>query len=375
MFIKDHIKYPNDAIAASIQYFFGKNTNIKELSEGFKGSKFGIFNHVTEMIFNFALINIDLGGILYPKNYFQNLKFYDNQLYMKISNNSDDFWQSAFIIIEDKTLRQSSKIFDYTKYLIDDNDYKKFYKNQLNLLEEIKLSFLQYFPEFNDLIKKRQNKILVSITSYPKRFIYIPGLMDFIRNQTFHINNITLFLYKADNKYFNFTNKDLQIISVDKNLKSHLKYFYSMKLFRDYAIITLDDDIGYSNHTFESLFDAYIKNPNIICGRRSHLMTYNKNGEGNGYFKWSFQQHLIKKANFKITLTNVGGSIFPPDILNINEELLPIIKETITCDDLTLKYFANIKGIPQKWVVNSHLLGIKRKFKEAQYKYFPFSLI
>ena len=133
-----------------------------------------------------------------------------------------------------------------------------------------------------------------------------------------------------------------------------------MKLFRNYAIVTLDDDIGYSNDTFESLFNAYIENPNLISGRRTHLMTYKNNGELKGYFKWIFQQNSTKDPNFKLLLTNVGGTIFPPDILNINDELLPIINETITCDDLTLKYFANTKGIPPKWVVNDHILGIKR---------------
>jgi len=144
MFVKDHIKYPKDAIAASIQYFFGKNTKITEFSEGFKGSKFGIFNHVTEMIFNFAIINIDLGGILYPKNFFQNSTFYNTELYLKSSKDSEDFWQSAFIIIEDKNLRQSSKIFDYTKYIINDKNYKEIYANKKDCLEKTKLTFSEY---------------------------------------------------------------------------------------------------------------------------------------------------------------------------------------------------------------------------------------
>ena len=85
MFMKDHIKYPNDAIIASMQYFFGKNTNIVEFKEGFKGNKFGIFNQVPDLIFNFGLINIDLGGILYPNNFFNNSKFFDNELYLNAS--------------------------------------------------------------------------------------------------------------------------------------------------------------------------------------------------------------------------------------------------------------------------------------------------
>ena len=90
-------------------------------------------------------------------------------------------------------------------------------------------------------------------------------------------------------------------------------------------------------------------------------MTYYDNGELKGYFKWIFQQKIIKEPNFNLALTNVGGTIFPPDILNINDGIIPIIKETITCDDLTLKYLANIKGIPPKWVINENIMGISRK--------------
>ena len=138
-----------------------------------------------------------------------------------------------------------------------------------------------------------------------------------------------------------------------------------MKLFKSYAIITLDDDIGYSNDTFETLFNAYIENPNIINGRRSHLMTYKNNGELNQYNKWVLEQTIINHSDFRILLTNGAGTIFPPDILNINDEFLPIIKETITCDDLTLKHFSNIKGIPHKWIVNNHLMGIPRTLPKS----------
>ena len=363
MFIDDHFKYPHDAIAASIQFYYGSSCKIKEISEGYNGEKFGTFNHVTEMIFNFALLNYNLGGILYPKKYFRNKLFYDYNLFLK-TNVSEEFWHSSFIIIEDNILRQSSKIFDYTKYLIDNINYKIFFMNMKLLMKNEKLNFLKTFPDFDDYIKKRQNKIIVSITSYPLRFVYLPYLMSFIRNQTFHINNIIFFIYKEDIKYYNLSINDIKIILVDENLKPHLKYFYAMNLYRDHAIITLDDDIGYAKDTFKSLFKAYLEKPNIISGRRTHLMTYKNNGELKGYFEWYFQQKLINNSNFDLTLTNVGGTIFPPDILNINEYFLPIIYETITCDDLTLKYFANLKGIPHKWIFNTRLMGLQKSILE-----------
>jgi hypothetical protein len=264
MFLNDHLKYPNDAIAASIQYYFGKNDEIIELTEGFRGEKFGIFNHVTEMIFNFAIINIDMGGILYPRNYFQNTAFYDEKLLSQMSNISEEFIESAFIIIDDKILRQSSKIFDYTKYIINISNYETVYKNKQKLLQNDKLFFLNILPLFNESIKKRKNKIIVSITSYPKRFIFLPDLISFIKNQRFRIDKIFFFLYKKDIKYLHQNNYNINIISSKENLRPHLKYFYAMKLFRDFAIITLDDDIGYTDDTFESLFNAYIDNPNVI---------------------------------------------------------------------------------------------------------------
>ena len=366
MFLNDHLKYPNDAIAASIQYYFGKNDEIIELTEGFRGEKFGIFNHVTEMIFNFAIINIDMGGILYPRNYFQNTAFYDEKLLSQMSNISEEFIESAFIIIDDKILRQSSKIFDYTKYIINISNYETVYKNKQKLLQNDKLFFLNILPLFNESIKKRKNKIIVSITSYPKRFIFLPDLISFIKNQRFRIDKIFFFLYQKDIKYLNQNNFNVNIISSKENLRPHLKYFYAMKLFRDFAIITLDDDIGYTKDTFESLFNEYIDNPNVISGRRTHLMSYDNNGELKSYFEWKFEQKIRTKPEFDILLTNVGGSIYPPDILNINDEFLPIIKETITCDDLTLKYFENIKGIPIKWIYNKNMMGAKRRLPKTK---------
>ena len=109
------------------------------------------------------------------------------------------FWQSCFIIIENKSLRQSSKIYDYSRYIINnsdiDYDKKKFF-------ETIKLSFIKYFPIFSKSIKNRQQKIIISFTSYPKRFNLIPTVLKSLYKQTFPINKIVLTLSKEDKKYF-----------------------------------------------------------------------------------------------------------------------------------------------------------------------------
>ena len=155
MILKDHKKYPNDIITSSIQYYFGKNLIIKEFSEGFKGKIFGTFNHISNMIFNFAIPNTDLGGTLFPPGIFKNKSFFNNNLFLLISKESAEFWQSCFIIIEDKILRQSSKIYDYTEYLIN---YQSLIEKKI-IFEKIKIAFIKYFPNFPNNVELRQKKI------------------------------------------------------------------------------------------------------------------------------------------------------------------------------------------------------------------------
>ena len=129
-----------------------------------------------------------------------------------------------------------------------------------------------------------------------------------------------------------------------------------MKSYRNYAIITLDDDSIYKNETFKLLYDGYIENPNIINGIRSHLITFENNGEIKKYENWESNQKIKTEIDFDVFLTGVSGTIYPPDILNIDDSYIPIIEETITCDDITLKYFEIMKGIPSKWIENTNFL-------------------
>jgi len=356
MLINDHKNYPNDIISGSIQYFIGKNLTIQTFSEGYKGRHFGIFNHVTNMIFNFAFINTNLGGTLYPSNSFKNNDFFDYKLFNKISGNSDEFWQSCFIMIENKTLRQSSKIYDYTQYILleDQTIFTKEINYKRNLIE-----FCKFFQNFRKVVEMRQNKLLISLTSYKNRFIFLPKVIKSLKEQSKIPNKIVLVLTEKDMKNYGLILKGIDIIIVNKDLKPHKKYYYTMLKYKDYAIVTVDDDIIYCKNMLKSLYNSYIEHPNIVSGRRGHLMRYKKNGELNIYNSWKLEQKSIIKANYNLFFTGVGGVLYPPDIFNINKKYLKIIEETILGDDITLKYFEVKKGIEAIWVPNNHLQGLK----------------
>ena len=272
-----------------------------------------------------------------------------------MSKESDVFWQSCFIIIENKVLRQSSKIFDFSEYLIDDQSY--FEKKEI--LEKIKDRFIIHFPDFTKFVEMRQKKIIVSFTSYYKRFGFLTNVIQSIKQQTFLPEKILLILYENDYWKYNLNLTGIEIIKVNKDIKPHKKYFYTMIKYRDYAIITLDDDIFYPSDTISSIYECYIKHPNIISGRRSHLINFKKNLEIDEYLKWTIQQNEIKNPDYNLFITTGAGAIYPPDILNIEERYLNLINEVITTDDIILKHFEINKGIEAIWVPNELMLGME----------------
>ena len=357
MFINDHRKYPNDIISASIQYYFGNNLNISGFSEGYRGKYFGIFNHISNMVFNFAVINTNYGGTLFPSYSFKNKYFFNLKYFLTISKESDEFWQSCFIMIENKILRQSSQIFDYSEYLIND----KSFIDKKHLFENIKKKFINVFPRFAKIVELRQKKIIISFTSYYKRFGFLTNVVQSIKQQTLLPQKIILVLYESDYYKYNLNLTGIEIIKVNEDIKPHKKYFYSMMKFRDHAIITLDDDIFYPSNTILSIYKSYIKHPNIISGRRTHLIKFKKDYEIDLYKKWIFEQKKIKKSDYNLFITTGAGTLYPPDILNIEERYLNIINEVITTDDISLKHFEINKGIESIWVPNKLMLGMKIK--------------
>ena len=134
-----------------------------------------------------------------------------------------------------------------------------------------------------------------------------------------------------------------------------------MSKYRDYAILTLDDDTIYCNNMIKSLFNSYLDHPNIVSGRAGHFMKYKDNGELTGYLSWFEPANSVEDIDYNIFLIGVGGIIYPPDILNINENYLDIIRDFLIGDDFVLKHLEIKKGIEQRLIKNNHPQGLYMK--------------
>lgn len=366
LFQKEHRLYPTDIICGTFMFYFDNKLNMKRL-DGYIGKQSKEMNAVPNIIFQTARPANGVGGVLYPRHTFSDKRFFNETLYMNLSPTSDESWEYTFIIMQNKTLRQTSIIIDNSVNVVKDSQKMKtsLYKTNKNKYPLINNNLINYFPEYKIKSLERQKKIIVSLTSYKTRFEKLHLVLESIFNNTMKPYKIVLSLYVEDiffltkNIYELILNKSIELIVTDIDLKSHKKYFDVMKKYRDYAIITIDDDIIYTNDLIESLYNSYVKNPNCIHARRVHKIMIEDN-RVLPYDKWLKQYTFELNPSFYLFATTGGGTLFPPNILNISDENIKEIYECLTADDIYLKYLSRKRNIKIVWVPNKYMLGLEK---------------
>ena len=182
---------------------------------------------------------------------------------------------------------------------------------------------------------------IVSLTSHTKS--RLEQLPKFLFNSLLKYNKtnfkVVLTLYKDDIQYITkdlqslIDNNLIELIVAEENLKSHLKYFYVMQKYKNLPIITIDDDIIYPVKMFEYMLEEHRKNPNVVLCRSCQQFTYTNN-EINNTKQWLWNPiNDIAHINHA---EGYAGILYPPNCLNISNDLIPEIYDTIMSDDIYL---------------------------------------
>lgn len=372
MFIDDHRKYPNDVIAGSFMWYFGENLTLKRF-DTYKCAKAGTMNGIPDLIFRFARPANGVGGTLYPAHTFTDPRFFDEDLMMKVCPTSDESWQFCFEIMHNVNIRQSSKIYDNSQTVIPGTQEMSSALHRVNKYPEIFKSISTEFPEFLLKLLRRQREVIVSFTTYKDRLITncVDSVVESLMRQTWTPAKIVMCLYEGDVPYITpylqklIDRGILELLVTDNDIKPHKKYFNTMLKYREYPIITVDDDIIYDPDVVESLVKSYIEHPDAISARRVHKITVVDNVI-QPYKKWLFQYNKQLTPSFDIFATNGAGTLFPPDILNMSEDKLPDIYECLNADDVYLKHLETKKGVKVVYVPNKRPLCTPIKNEEVQ---------
>lgn len=148
-FIETHQKYPNDIIVGAFwKKFYVRNNEIIEttcMNDTYKTTKYA------NKIMNGYKPANGTGGTLYPPGTFTDERFFNKELYMKLSPSSDETWQFCFNIIERRTFRQLPLA--HNEQFIGDSQRCAMNQN-CGRYQKIYRDLYKEFPEFKENLKE-----------------------------------------------------------------------------------------------------------------------------------------------------------------------------------------------------------------------------
>lgn len=163
----------------------------------------------------------------------------------------------------------------------------------------------------------KQDKVIVSLTSFPQRIDKVWMVIETIFRQTVKPDKIVLTLSelqfkdkKIPEKLLEQTQRGLEIIWTKDDIRSHKKYFYVMQKYPNAIIITVDDDILYEKNLIKTLLDYNQTYPDcIICNWGSIK-------KGSDYKHWKNLLFQFKLPSYDVLQIGVGGVLYPSNSLH-----------------------------------------------------------
>lgn len=197
-----------------------------------------------------------------------------------------------------------------------------------NILSECKInSYFERLYSNKKRIKKGVNqkdskRLIISLTSYPKRFDKLHLVLYSLLNQSLKPNKLILVLSEKEIKK-DFVPKKIRFLEqfgleikfIKENLRSYGKLIPVLKEFPNYNIITVDDDIIYPRDFLEKIYLKHKEYPKDIICYRAHLIK-KENNELRSYLEWGKYNYEKIYEGENLFPTGVGGVLYPQNSLN-----------------------------------------------------------
>lgn len=200
--------------------------------------------------------------------------------------------------------------------------------------------------------RNRKEKIIVSVTSYPKRIKKAPAALATLFQQTLKPDKIILWLGEDEfpNRKLPPIYKKLQMagltIEFRKDIGPHTRWYYAIKENPEALVITVDDDVMYKNHIVETLYKSYQKNPRCVSAMAYATMRFREDGTPKAYGDWYNVDNATMNASYRYVALQVGGVLYPPHILPEEAfDLNDIMKLSPKQDDIWLKCMEVRNGV------------------------------
>ena len=207
-------------------------------------------------------------------------------------------------------------------------------------------SFNQYGLNTNP----RPQKIIISLTSFPKRINTVWITIETLLRQSVKPDEIVLWL--ADKQFDGLDSLPTELLVLQKrgltirfceDLRSHKKYFYAMQEFPDAIVVLVDDDMFYPRDMLKELLKLHKRFPNDICTMTAQVMSFEDDSKPSQWRNPRLDE--LYEHSDQLQIFTGSGSLYPPNALDeatFNSELIKNLCPF--ADDLWLTFMAHKKG-------------------------------
>ncbi|MFV0555387.1 MAG: hypothetical protein ACK5LR_11900 [Mangrovibacterium sp.] len=190
----------------------------------------------------------------------------------------------------------------------------------------------------------QQNKVIVSLTSFPAAISYAAKAVRSILEGSVLPDKVVLYLTFAQfgeegipQELQNMTAEFpiFEIRNYDQDIRSYRKLVPALADFPDAIIVTIDDDVWYGENMLRDLLHLHEQYPNALLAHRAKRIKLNA-----PYRKWTkyrWYSFIAKRIHAKFTniQTGVGGVLYPPH--SLKEEMIDpklFVEIAPTTDDI-----------------------------------------
>ena len=220
----------------------------------------------------------------------------------------------------------------------------------------------------------QSRRIIVSMTSYPKRIHTVHKALETIYAQTKKPDLVVLWLAEEQfpEKEKDLPDSLLQLVHEKglrigwcDDLKGHKKYFYALQEYRDHIVITSDDDLLYPEDMIESLYKSYLLYPQAISTMRTHLILLSEDNQILPYYDWIRETDgTMHQPSMQLMASGGAGDLYPPGL--IKQEFFDrdlVVNHCLWADNLYIKISELISDVP---VVLAHRIDPLKYVEDTQ---------
>jgi hypothetical protein len=191
------------------------------------------------------------------------------------------------------------------------------------------------------------HRLVVSLTSYPKRFDVLHLTIKSILAQDMAADVVVLWVAHDDIRKLPHNVRELEerglTIRATDDLRSYKKIIPALVEYADAIIVTADDDVYYPRHWLRTFCEAYRPGEREVLCYRAHRIAFDEQGIA-PYADWTFEISDTKPSS-DVFFTGVGGVFYPPGIFHDDvADRARLMELCPSTDDVWLNWMVRLGG-------------------------------